>query len=326
MKVAVLGSGIIGISSAWWLSQAGHDVVVIDRCTGPAQETSLANGAQISVSYAEPWANPQAPFAAEVDVPGRRAAAVPPAARLAPMDVGPGVPARVPGRLAPNIRAMVRMAEYSRATLRAMRADLGIQYDHLERGILNFYRDPQEFENSQRAAGLMRDFGVERRVVSADEVIAIEPALAPHRNTIVGGDYTPEDESGDVHLFTVALAEHCARAGVEFRYNTQATRLLTAGGNVQGVELIDPDGRYGTLSADAYVVAMGSFSPAMLRPLGIPCNVYPAKGYSATFPIVRPDAAPVVSLTDSSHKIVFRGWETGCAWPARQSCRAIPVA
>ena len=211
----------------------------------------------------------------------------------------------LPGRLAPNIRAMVRMAEYSRATLRAMRADLGIQYDHLERGILNFYRDPQEFENSQRAAGLMRDFGVERRVVSADEVIAIEPALAPHRNTIVGGDYTPEDESGDVHLFTVALAEHCARAGVEFRYNTQATRLLTAGGNVQGVELIDPDGRYGTLSADAYVVAMGSFSPAMLRPLGIPCNVYPAKGYSATFPIVRPDAAPVVSLTDSSHKIVF---------------------
>ena len=259
------------------------------------------------MSYAEPWANPQAPFKLlkwmfQED---------------APLLFRPQLDWRqwmwglaflrecLPGRLAPNIRAMVRMAEYSRATLRAMRADLGIQYDHLERGILNFYRDPQEFENSQRAAGLMRDFGVERRVVSADEVIAIEPALAPHRNTIVGGDYTPEDESGDVHLFTVALAEHCARAGVEFRYNTQATRLLTAGGNVQGVELIDPDGRYGTLSADAYVVAMGSFSPAMLRPLGIPCNVYPAKGYSATFPIVRPDAAPVVSLTDSSHKIVF---------------------
>ena len=259
------------------------------------------------MSYAEPWANPQAPFKLlkwmfQED---------------APLLFRPQLDWRqwmwglaflrecLPGRLAPNIRAMVRMAEYSRATLRAMRADLGIQYDHLERGILNFYRDPQEFENSQRAAGLMRDFGVERRVVSADEVIAIEPALAPHRNTIVGGDYTPEDESGDVHLFTVALAEHCARAGVEFRYNTQATRLLTAGGNVQGVELIDPDGRYGTLSADAYVVAMGSFSPAMLRPLGIPCNVYPAKGYSSTFPIVRPDAAPVVSLTDSSHKIVF---------------------
>ena len=155
--------------------------MVIDRCTGPAQETSLANGAQISVSYAEPWANPQAPFKLlkwmfQED---------------APLLFRPQLDWRqwmwglaflrecLPGRLAPNIRAMVRMAEYSRATLRAMRADLGIQYDHLERGILNFYRDPQEFENSQRAAGLMRDFGVERRVVSADEVIAIEPALAP---------------------------------------------------------------------------------------------------------------------------------------------------
>jgi D-amino-acid dehydrogenase len=307
MKVAVLGGGIIGISSAWWLNQAGHDVVVIDRCTGPAQETSLANGAQISVSYAEPWANPQAPLKLlkwmfQDD---------------APLLFRPQLDWRqwmwglsflrecLPGRLAPNIRAMVRMAEYSRATLRGMRAELGIQYDHLERGILNFYRDPHEFENSQRAAGLMRDFGVERRVVSADEVIAIEPALAPHRQTIVGGDYTPEDESGDVHLFTVALAERCARAGVEFRYSTRATRLLTAGGTVQSIEIIEPDGRYGTVSADAYVVAMGSFSPYLLRPLGVPCNVYPAKGYSATFPVLKPEATPTVSLTDSSHKVVF---------------------
>lgn len=307
MKVAVLGSGIIGVSSAWWLSQAGHEVVVIDRRAGPAQETSLGNGAQISVSYAEPWANPQAPL------------------KLlkwlmrddAPLLFRPQLDWRqwvwgmaflrecLPSRLAPNIRAMVRMAEYSRATLRGMRADLGIQYDHLERGILNFYRDPVEFESSQRAAGLMRDFGVERRVIGPDEVVAIEPALAPHRATIVGGDYTPEDESGDVHLFTTALARHCEAAGVEFRFNTQATRLESTAGRVTAVELIGPDGRYGRLSADAYVVAMGSYSPNLVRPLGVPCNVYPAKGYSATFPVVAPERAPSVSLTDSSHKVVF---------------------
>ena len=220
---------------------------------------------------------------------------------------------------------MVRMAEYSRATLRAMRADLGIQYDHLERGILNFYRDPQEFENSQRAAGLMRDFGVERRVVSADEVIAIEPALAPHRY----------HRRRRLRRKTKAATCTCSRSRWPSIARGPASSFATTprppgcsrpAATLQGVELIDPDGRYGTLSADAYVVAMGSFSPAMLRPLGIPCNVYPAKGYSATFPIVRPDAAPVVSLTDSSHKIVFSRLGTGCAWPARQSCRAIPVA
>ncbi|WP_026638341.1 D-amino acid dehydrogenase [Bordetella petrii] len=307
MKVAVLGSGIIGISSAWWLRQAGHDVVVVERRSGPAQETSLANGGQISVSYAEPWANPQAPLKLlkwlfQDD---------------APLLFRPQLDWRqwmwglaflrecMPGRLAPNIRAMVRLAEYSRATLQAMRAELAIPYDHLERGILNFYRDPHEFEISQKAAGLMRDFGVERRVVTADEVVAIEPALAAHRATIVGGDYTPEDESGDVHLFTAGLAQRCEAAGVEFRYGTSATRLVTGGGQVEAIEVIQPDGSYGRIAADAYVVALGSFSPRLVRPLGVPCNVYPAKGYSATFDIRDPARAPVVSLTDSSHKVVF---------------------
>ncbi|HEY0294285.1 MAG TPA: D-amino acid dehydrogenase [Bordetella sp.] len=307
MKVAVFGSGIIGVASAWWLSQAGHDVVVVDRRSGPARETSLANGAQISVSYAEPWANPQAPL------------------KLlkwmfhddSPLLFRPQLDWRqwawglaflrecLPSRLAPNIRAMVRLAEYSRSTLQGMRRELGIEYNHLERGILNFYRDPEEFESSQRAAGLMRDFGVERRIVSADEVIAIEPALAPHRANIVGGDYTPEDETGDVHLFTVELARRCEAAGVEFRFDTQVTRLLTAGGQVQAAEVIGADGLYGQVKADAYVAAMGSYTPHLVRPLGVPCNVYPAKGYSATFPVLDPDGAPTVSLTDSSYKVVF---------------------
>jgi len=307
MKIAVLGSGIIGTSTAWWLRRIGHEVVVVDRQTGPAQETSFANGGQISVSYAEPWANPQAPLKLikwmfQEDAP----LLFRPRLDLYQWMWGLSFLRQcLPGRLAPNIRAMVRLAEYSRATLRGMRAELGIQYDHLERGILNFYRDSAEFELSQKAAGVMRDFGVERRILSADEVIAIEPALARQRPNIVGGDYTPEDESGDVHVFTAALARQCEMAGVEFRYSTSVTRLLTAGGAVSGAETIAPDGAYGRLDADAFVVAMGSFTPLLLRPLGIPCNVYPAKGYSATFPVLNDAGAPSVSLTDSSHKVVF---------------------
>jgi len=307
MKIAVLGSGIIGTSSAWWLQRAGHEVIVLERGTGPAQETSLANGGQISVSYAEPWANPHAPL------------------KLlkwmfrddAPLLFRPQFDWRqwawglaflrecLPARLAPNIRAMVRLAEYSRATLQAMRAELGIRYDHLERGILNFYRDPAEFDASQKSAGLMRDFGVDRRIVSVDEIVAIEPALARYRAHIVGGDYTPEDESGDVHVFTSELAQRARQAGVEFRFSTRVTRLVAEGGRIAAAELIGPDGRYASLQADAYVAALGSHTPQLVRPLGVPCPVYPVKGYSATFPVRDPAGAPTVSLTDSRNKVVI---------------------
>ncbi|PLC54901.1 amino acid dehydrogenase [Pollutimonas nitritireducens] len=307
MRIAILGSGIIGISTAWWLNQAGHDVVVIDRETGPAQETSRANGCQISVSYAEPWANPQAPLKL---------------ARWlfrddAPLLFRPQFDLRqwwwglmflrecLPGRLAPNIRAMVRLAEYSRNTLRHMRSDLGIQYDHLEQGIINFYRDPAEFESSQEMAGVMRNFGVDRRIVTTDEIVQLEPSLAHMRSSIVGGDYTAEDETGDIYLFTTALAERARHAGVEFRYSTELTRLIPAGGRITGAEVIRPDGLYETVHADAYVAALGSYTPHFVAPLGIPCNVYPAKGYSASFDIVDATAAPTISLTDSAHKVVY---------------------
>ncbi|UYO92378.1 D-amino acid dehydrogenase [Pollutimonas sp. M17] len=307
MKIAVLGSGVIGTSTAWWLRQAGHDVMVIDRESGPAQETSRANGGQISVSYSEPWANPQAPlklarwlFKDDSPIVFRP--------RFDPRQWWWGLQFLrecLPGRLAPNIRAMVRMSEYSRGTLQAMRAELGIDYKHLERGILNFYRDQAEFEDSQRMAGVMRDFGVDRRIVTPEEIIQLEPALAPVRQSIVGGDYTAEDESGDVYLFTKALAEQAERAGVEFRFSTQLSRLVSSGGRVEGAEVIRPDGLYETLRADAYVAALGAYTPWFVSPLGVPCNVYPAKGYSATFDIVDPAAAPTVSLTDSAHKVVY---------------------
>ncbi len=307
MKIVVLGGGIIGVSSAWWLSQSGHEVIVVDRCTGPAQETSFANGGQISVSYAEPWANPQAPL------------------KLlkwmfkddAPLLFRPQFDWRqwmwgaaflrecLPDRLAKNVRSMVRMAQYSRDTLRQMRAELSIDYDQQTRGILNFYRDHADFDASQLAADVMRNFGVDRRIVSADEVIAIEPALARHRASIVGGDFTADDESGDAHVFTAELAKRAAQAGVQFKYSTRVTRILTEGGRASAAEVIDENGRYEDLKADAFVVALGSFTPQLLRPLGVPCLIYPTKGYSASFPILDAKAAPFVSLTDSSHKVVY---------------------
>lgn len=307
MKVIVLGSGVIGTSTAWWLRQSGHEVTVVDRQAGAARETSFANGGQISVSYSTPWANPDAPrkYAKWMLRPD-----APLLFKLRP-DLHQWLWALkfarecLPSRLAPNVRAMVALSTYSRATLQDMRADLGIDYHHLSRGILQFYRDEADFEASQRAADVMRDAGVDRRVISADEVVQIEPALASSRALIVGGDYTSDDESGDVHAFTVALAARAAAAGVEFRFNTTVTRIEAEGGRAQAVEVIDDQGFYRRLPADAFVVAMGSYSPKLLRPLHIDCPVYPAKGYSATFRVLDPTRAPEVSLTDSAHKIVM---------------------
>ncbi|AWB33522.1 D-amino acid dehydrogenase [Orrella marina] len=307
MKVVVLGSGIVGTSSAWWLREAGHDVVVIDRETGVAQETSFANGGQISVSYAEPWANPQAPlkllkWLTKDD---------------APLLFRPQFDWRqwiwglaflrecLPSRLVPNIEAMVRLAQYSHETLKLMRESLQIDYKHLELGILNFYRDPKEFEGSQKAADVMRDFGVDRRVITADEVVQIEPALAAHRASIVGGDFTATDESGDARVFTQELAERAESKGVKFMFSTRITRVICENGRAAAVEIIRDDGSYGRVDADAFVVSLGSFTPQLMRPLGVHCLIYPTKGYSATFPILDPDAAPKVSLTDSLNKVVF---------------------
>lgn len=307
MKVVVLGSGVVGVCSGWWLRQQGHEVVVIDREAGPAQETSFANGGQISVSYAEPWANPQAPLKL-LKWMGKSDA---------PLLFRPQFDWRqwvwglaflrecLPSRLAPNIRAMVRLAQYSQETLAQMRDELGLQYHQLQRGILNFYRDQEEFDGSQKAADVMRDYGLDRRVVSADEVIAIEPALAPHRASIVGGDYTATDESGDVHAFTVQVADLAGKAGVTFEFSTRITRVVCEDGRAAAVEVIRSDGSYDRIDGDAFVVALGSFTPQLMRPLGVHCLIYPTKGYSASFKIIRPEAAPVVSLTDSKNKVVF---------------------
>ncbi|HCN88963.1 MAG TPA: amino acid dehydrogenase [Oxalobacteraceae bacterium] len=310
MKVIVLGAGIVGTASAWFLRKAGHEVSVIDRQPGAAQETSFANGCQISVSHAVPWSNPSAPlkilkWLSQEDAPLLYRF------RAEWLQWKWGLHFLrecTPARTAANIRQIVAIAEYSRQTLQAVRAETGIDYDCLTRGILHFYTDQKDFDESLPAAEFMRELGCRRQSISADEVVNIEPALARNRARIVGGDFTATDESGDVCKFAKGLADKAAEAGVNFLFNTGITRLLTTGAGdsatISGVEIINAEGRHQVLHADAFVVALGSFSVPLLKPLGIDLMIYPGKGYSATYRILDPDAAPSVSLTDDACKLV----------------------
>jgi D-amino-acid dehydrogenase len=307
MKVMVLGAGVVGTACAWYLRQAGHEVTVLERQPGPALETSFANGCQISVSHAQPWANP-AGLLKVVRSLGREDAPLLFRLRADPLQWRwclQFVRECWPARVAANMRQILAMADYSRRSLQALRAETGIEYDSLSRGILHFYTDQQEFDKACHAAAAMRELGCPRNTVDADEVVRIEPALAAARPKLVGGDFTGSDESGDVYKFTSALAARGEAAGIGFFYNMTVTRLLVDAGKVSGVEVIDAEGRHEVRHADAVVVALGSFSAPLLAPLGVNLMIYPGKGYSATYSITDAAAAPSVSLTDDGHKLVL---------------------
>ena len=308
MRVVVLGAGVIGTTTAWYLQQAGHQVVVLDRLSAAGMDTSFANGSQISVSHAEPWANPHV-LPLMLKWLGREDA-----------------PLRVhwhwdadffgwgwrflrecwPHRTEQNIRSIVHLALYSRLCLQNLRATLPLDYDALTKGILHIYTDAGEFARARTAAAVMNSHGLDRQVVSADECVGIEPALNSARSLLVGGDYTASDESGDAHRFTQQLATHASAAGVEFRFGAEIERLRVDNGRVCGVT-IQQNGLVENLMADACVVALGSESPKLVAPLRLHLPIYPAKGYSATLELApgSESAAPTVSLTDDGRKIVF---------------------
>jgi D-amino-acid dehydrogenase len=306
LKVLIFGAGVVGVSSAWYLAKAGHDVTVVDRQQAAGLETSFANGGQISVSHAEPWSNPHAPLRA-LAMMGREDAPLLFRLRWDPALFDWSLRFLrecTPGRTLANIRDIVALALYSRDQLKALRAETAIEYDHLERGILHVYTDPKEFATAIEAAKVMCEFGCDRRTISADECVAIEPALKAARPLLVGGDYTAADESGDALSFTRNLAALCEARGVSFRYGATVEKLTTAAGRVTGALLRTAAGSE-LATADAYVVALGSYTPLLLRPLGINLPVYPAKGYSATVPLGESSVAPSVAMTDDGHKLVF---------------------
>jgi len=306
LKVVVLGAGVIGTTSAWYLARAGHEVVVVDRQPLPGNETSFANGGQISVSHAEPWANPHV-LPQVVRWLGKEDAPLLWRWRADPDQFAWGLRFLrecLPGRTQQNIAAIVALALYSRRRLQALRQELQLDYDQRERGILHIYTQPRAFAQAVEAARTMRQFGLDRETVNAGRCVEIEPALAAVRDLLVGGDYTPSDESGDANKFTLALAGKAGELGVQFRLDFTVDRIVADGDAISGVSVSGPAGDE-LLKADAYVVALGSYSPLLLRPLGIHLPLIPVKGYSATLQLQEASPGPTVSLTDDEHRLVF---------------------
>ena len=305
MRVTVLGAGIIGVSTAWHLLERGHEVTLVDRQADAALETSFGNAAQISVSYCEPWANREAPLKAlkwMFDPEG-------------PLKFRPQLdPAQWKWGLQflaqcndtafeRNVAQLVALGQYSHSALKAIVASTGIQYHRLTKGIAHYYTSQQSFDDAGSAAEVMRRHGVARRVVSRDELLRIEPALRGFADRIVGGTYTESDESGDCRVFTQELLRLCQARGLHTLMQHDIQRIHTQGGEVQSVQVRDQlGGQVRQLQADAFVVACGSYTTALLKQVGVSVPIYPGKGYSATLPLLRPDQAPSVSLLDDQMK------------------------
>jgi D-amino-acid dehydrogenase len=302
MKVLVMGAGVIGVTTSYYLAKAGFDVTVLDRQPGPGLETSFANAGEVSPGYASPWAGPGVPVKAVRWILDR----------YGPLVVRPQAdPAMwrwliqmlrncTCARYAVNKARMVGIAEYSRDCLRVLRADIGITYDERSQGTLQLFRKQSQLDAIGGDVDILRQYNVPFEVLDREGCMRAEPGLAAVRDSFVGGLRLPDDETGDCQMFTERLEKVATELGVRFVYDTTVKAIDVAGGCVAQVTTDN-----GVFSADKYVVALGSFSPLLLRPLGIDIPVYPVKGYSITVPIIDEAASPQSTVMDETYKVAI---------------------
>lgn len=302
MKVVVLGGGVIGVSTAYYLAKQGHEVTVVDRQHGPALETSFANAGEISPGYASPWAAPGIPVKAMKWLFMEHA----PLILRMKVDFGMiGWIARMlmnctSARYAVNKGRMVRLAEYSRDCMIDLRSATGIRYDERMQGTLQLFRTQAQLDGTAKDIEVLKNDCVPYEVLDPAGCIRVEPALAHVREKIVGGLRLPNDETGDCFKFTNALCEMAKSLGVRFDFGRTILRLRAEGDRLTGVET-----SAGPMQADAYVLALGSFSPKLSRDIGISLPVYPVKGYSLTYPITDASRAPESTVMDETFKIAI---------------------
>ncbi len=304
MKVVILGGGVIGVTSAYYLAKAGHEVELLDRQPGPALETSFANAGEVSFGYSSPWAGPGVPYKAIRWL----------AMRHGPLVVRPNLDpmmwiwiARMlrnctSARYRVNKGRMVAIAEYARTCIAELRAETGIAYDEAMKGTLQLFRTQTQLDHIGSDIEVLKQYGIAYEVLDPAGCVVAEPALAAVTAKFVGGLRLPGDETGDCHIFTNRLAEICRARGVKFGFGATIEGISVNAGRVDGV--VTGTGT-GTVKADAYVVALGSHAPKLLRTVGLSVPVYPVKGYSLTFPVADAAAAPVSTIMDESYKVAI---------------------
>lgn len=300
MHVLVLGGGVIGVSSAWYLSRAGYEVTVVDREPGPALETSFANAGQISPGYAAPWAAPGVPLKALKWLFSRHA----------PLVIKPGLDPRqyvwllqmlrncTAARYAINKARMLRLARYSTECLNELADELKLDYEGRKLGTLQLFRTPSQLDDAGRDVAVLKQYGVPYELLGRTGIVEAEPALAGVVDGFAGALRLPGDQTGDCELFTRQLAGHAQAAGVAFRFNATVESLEASGDRITGARI---DGKLE--HADRYVLALGSYTPKLLAPIGVRLPLYPLKGYSLTVPITDPAMAPTSTVLDETYKV-----------------------